>query len=212
MYERPVYQDFPGMTLERLRQLLSYNPKTGNLAWRVRRARTVKTDLLAGTIDGDPRFDENGVKIDYSHQGGPRRSGHVLVTLYGQKIPAQRLAWFMTYGKWPAERLVCKDGDPENLCIDNWAPLSQTVKSDSKHANARARAKRWRDKRDAPENNPNRAAYLNEAQHDLVASRAHRLKRDMERDPFRTGPHQVARVKYDAAGTPRRSTRRTTKE
>ena len=211
MYNTPAYQDFPGMTLERVKQLLKYDPRTGLLTWRVRRAHSVDPELIAGTIDGDPRVGEDGKKIDYG-PAGPRRSGHVLVTLYGQKIPAQRLAYFMVHGQWPAERLICKDGDPENLRLSNWAPLSATIKTDSKHVNARARMQRWKDKRDAPENNPNRAAYYNAKQRRVALSREQRLAEERERDGFRSGPAMVARAPRDGSGTPRRSTRRTTEE
>ena len=206
----PLYQTLPGMTLSRVKEMFNYNPKTGALTWRVRRAHTVDEELFAGTIDGDPRFNAKGEKIDYSAQGGPRRSGHVMVTLYGQKIPAQRLVWFMTRGEWPTERLVCLDGDPENLRPHNWAPLSQVTLKDSKHVNARARANRWKAKRAVI--NVNRTARLNQQWHEAAERRERRLAEEQQRDQYRTGPTRVARPPRDEMATPRRTTRRTEHE
>lgn len=71
------------LTQERLKELLDYEPETGNFFWRIRRGRGAP----AGGIAGTPH--KNGytsIKID---GGGP--------------YLAHRLAWLYVTGEWPDE-------------------------------------------------------------------------------------------------------------
>lgn len=73
--------------LERLKQLLSYNPDTGIFRWKVRRTRGHW---------GEPS----------SHQeiAGHVQNGYLKINIGPQCFYAHRLAWFYVHGVWP-ERL-----------------------------------------------------------------------------------------------------------
>jgi hypothetical protein len=70
------------LTAERLRELLAYDPETGEFRWRVNRTHGVKA--------GDPA-------------GSVNREGYIRVSIYGVKYLAHRLAWLMVRGEWPPE-------------------------------------------------------------------------------------------------------------
>lgn len=67
----------PELTVERLRELLDYDPETGELTWRVRRGGSV----VAG-----------------SKAGGLQSNGYVYISIDGRDYLAHRLAWFYTTG------------------------------------------------------------------------------------------------------------------
>lgn len=71
-------------TVERLKELLHYEPETGTFTWRVKRGGAVDVGDIAGTKDGR----------------GYRQIG-IDRTLY----LAHRLAWLYTYGEWPKNAL-----------------------------------------------------------------------------------------------------------
>lgn len=67
-------------TVERLRELLSYDPATGELRWSIRRGN-VRAGSLAGSLD--------------SH-------GYLRVSIDGRFYKAHRLVWMHVHGAWPA--------------------------------------------------------------------------------------------------------------
>ncbi|PZP71746.1 HNH endonuclease [Methylorubrum populi] len=90
MAERP--------TIERLRELLSYNPNTGVLTWRV----SPMWAVAAGDI-----------------AGGLMTNGYRHVRVSGQLIPAQDIAFALFYGRWPTVILDHRDRDRGNNRISN---------------------------------------------------------------------------------------------
>lgn len=85
------------LTVERLKQIVNYDPATGVFTWAVRRS-----SRAAGTRAGS--VDPNGyryLKID------------------GQWYLAQRLAWLAAKGKWPARTVMFCDGITDNCAITN---------------------------------------------------------------------------------------------
>lgn len=87
------------LTVSRLRDLLHYDKRTGELTWKVNRGRTAKAGDDAGTL---------------------RKDGVIVVTIDGKQYMANRLVWFMVTGDWPLYRLTYFDHDPSNL---KWANL-----------------------------------------------------------------------------------------
>ena len=66
------------LSVERVRNLLDYEPETGNLTWRY--ARSGISPGIAGSV------------------GGP---GYLYVVADGHRLLAHRLIWFHVHGKWP---------------------------------------------------------------------------------------------------------------
>lgn len=167
-----AYENHPKITQKHLRELFSYDPSTGLLTWKVTRSRLAKIGDEAGTVD--------------------RRSGHVLVTLYGHKIPAHRLVWMLVEGAWP-ERLMCRTTDPTNLSRLNWMTSEQAAMlspDPAKRARARARAQRWNEKRAAANPDIEAARDRREAERAERAAAIHaRDVRRAELDAARPGPN-----------------------
>lgn len=69
------------LTLERLKEVLNYNPNTGLFTRNIDRANQSK-GIVVGCRDKD---------------------GYLEVTIDRTKYKLHRLAWFYTYGQWPIE-------------------------------------------------------------------------------------------------------------
>lgn len=67
-------------TLERLYQMVSYNPETGIFTWLINRRGATKAGSLVGSDKGNGYLD---TRID------------------GKKCLLHRLAWFYVHGEWP---------------------------------------------------------------------------------------------------------------
>ena len=84
------------LTIERLRELLDYDAKSGVFRWRVSSGRS-----SAGSIAGSKVTRYVQIKID------------------GHRCYAHRLAWFYMYGAWPSCQIDHIDCDPTNNRIAN---------------------------------------------------------------------------------------------
>ena len=77
-------KNHPELTAERLRELLHYNPETGEFRWRVRASGRVKVGAVAGSLAGE----------DYWR-----------IKIGGRKCFLHRLVWLYVHGVWPADQL-----------------------------------------------------------------------------------------------------------
>lgn len=98
-----VYLKKMPLTFEQVDELIAYDPKAGLFTWKKAPSRGAK----AG--------DECGRSMKGTRAGYKYRYINVLHC----STPAARVAWLLTYGKWPETNLVFKDGDTQNLRIDN---------------------------------------------------------------------------------------------
>jgi hypothetical protein len=71
--------------IERLREVLAYDPLTGDLRW----IQTLSNRATAGSIAGAPRTGA--------------RYGSVMVD--GESLLTHRVAWALHYGEWPSQEL-----------------------------------------------------------------------------------------------------------
>lgn len=101
------------LTSEHLREVLDYDPLTGEFSWRVSRG-----NFYAGSRAGTSRAD-----------------GRRVIAIDGKRYQAGRLAWLYFYGMWPAWEVDHKDLDPSNNRINN---LREATRSQNQ-ANAHAR-------------------------------------------------------------------------
>lgn len=100
-------------TANRIRQLLSYSKKSGELIWKGNRSRTAKRGQLSGTTD----------------DRGRRRIG-----IDGKLYYSSNLIWLHVTGRWPKDQIDHVDGNPSN---DAW----HNLRSASKRQNCRNRKK-----------------------------------------------------------------------
>jgi len=91
------------LTVERLKELLTYDPETGKFRWRVNRGRTAK----AGDIAGNPA-------------GG----NYIQIKIDGRSLQAGRLAFLYMTGKYPEHEVDHKNLDRQD---DRWANLREAT-------------------------------------------------------------------------------------
>lgn len=96
------------LPVEVLRQLISYEPETGDLRWKYRpQARTEWNNKHAGTVAGT-LTKKGSVQINITSNG------------HSSLYHAHRIAWALMTGEWPTHRLDHSDCDPAN---NKWANL-----------------------------------------------------------------------------------------
>jgi hypothetical protein len=86
------------LSLERLKELLLFNPCTGIFTWKQKR-----NGRIAGYV---------------------WRNGYVMIKIDGVDYQASRLAWLYSYGKWPTLYIDHIDGKPSNNSMYNLRDVS----------------------------------------------------------------------------------------
>lgn len=87
------------LTVERLRELLDYDPLTGVFTWRQRTSNRVVVGQVAGCVN--------------------KTLGRLTIRIDGELNYAYRLAWLYVHGEWPTMKIDHKDRDPLNNRLDN---------------------------------------------------------------------------------------------
>jgi hypothetical protein len=97
-----------GVTAERLREVLAYEPATGVFTWLVRTTNSVKVGDVAGCVN---------------------KGGYVHITIDGCCYLAHRLAWLYMSGEWPVDDLDHINGDraDNRICNLRDATESQNI-------------------------------------------------------------------------------------
>lgn len=98
------------ITLERLRYLLRYDPKTGRFYWNPRPASDFSSHRLFLAFNA--RFAGN-------EAGSIALHGYIQIKLDGRDYTAHRLAWFYWYGQWPSLTIDHEDGNRSNNRLGN---------------------------------------------------------------------------------------------
>ena len=86
------------LTRDRVRELLSYDPKTGLFTWKVRTSNRVKVG------------DQAGVRAV---------NGYIHISMDNYKFPAHRVAWFYVYGEWPPQFIDHINGVRDDNRLEN---------------------------------------------------------------------------------------------
>lgn len=73
-----------GLTAEKLREILSYDPDTGVMKWKAKTSPKMRVGDVAGCVD---RFG----------------TGYRQIRIEGKTYREHRLAWLYVYGKWPEQ-------------------------------------------------------------------------------------------------------------
>jgi hypothetical protein len=92
------------ITLERLKQALSYDPSTGLFTCLITRGRRLAGDIT-GTLN---------------------QHGYVLICIDGVTYSAHRLAWFYVTGCWPEDDIDHKDLQKNNNKFCNLRPATKS--------------------------------------------------------------------------------------
>lgn len=94
--------------IERLFDLLSYNPDTGEIRW-IAKPHPKAHAIVIGAISGSQND-----------------RGYVVITIDKKPYNAHRIAWKMHHKEEPPEFIDHKDGIQWNLKIDNLRPATQS--------------------------------------------------------------------------------------
>lgn len=89
-----------------LRRVLEYDSGTGQFKWRARISLRVRVGGIAGE---------------------PRHNGYLVITVFGSRIPAHRLAWIYVYGAHPVNDIDHIDGDRVNNAIGNLRDVTRQL-------------------------------------------------------------------------------------
>lgn len=121
-----------GLTAERARELLAYDPVTGALVWRVR--------SLEHFLASERRTREHACAAwnakNADKPAGTPSHGYLRVNIGRQSFPAHRLAWLIMHGEWPIMDIDHINMDRSD---NRWSNLRAATRSQNK-ANQRRRS------------------------------------------------------------------------
>lgn len=100
-YAMPLKYNPAPCSQEKLKELLDYDPSSGDLLWRITKnsyAGKIKPGCVAGTKGGN---------------------GYLVVGIDRRRFFAHRLVWLWHYGTWPAHQIDHKNGNRSDNRIEN---------------------------------------------------------------------------------------------
>lgn len=101
------------LTAERLRELISYNPDTGEF---VRIKNTNHRQKKLGPV---------GLR--------PYKNGYIYISVDGTRYLAHRLAWLYTHGKWPGGDIDHRNGNTTDNRMSNIRDVPRFVNNQNRH-------------------------------------------------------------------------------
>ena len=113
-------RDLP--TPEELRQLLRYEPETGNLFWLERPEALFQN----GKQTAKHNCRAWNAKLAGKEAMTTTNKGYHQGTIFKRMIKAHRAIWAIHYGHWPRGEIDHIDGDTKNNKIDNLREVSRT--------------------------------------------------------------------------------------
>ena len=113
------------VSLSALREMLTYDPESGEIRWLKSPARNIYAGELAGCVKA-LRKNKSGEDVKYRY-----------IRLNGANIPAQRIAYALHNGDFPEGRVTFVDGDTLNLKANNLQVQKSILSNDDKRARER---------------------------------------------------------------------------
>lgn len=98
------------LTAEYVRQILDYNPETGEFAWKERTADM----FVSGARSAEWQCRQWNSRLAGKPAGCFRNLGYILISIDNQRYYAHRLAWLYVTGEWPGKHIDHIDGNPSN--------------------------------------------------------------------------------------------------
>jgi hypothetical protein len=108
------------ISIDRLRELLDYDPDTGNFSWRVGRRGGSYAGHIAGAVN---------------------RDGYIEIRIDRRLYKAHRLAWFYVNERWPIEHIDHVNGKTGDNRISNLREATNAQNLQNRHgaqANSRS--------------------------------------------------------------------------
>lgn len=102
-----------GLTASYVRDLLHYNPSTGDFFWLVDRNRA-RSGNAAGTLNVVSRY--------------------TLISIDGVQYPAHRLAWLYVMGTWPDGEVDHKNGKRSDNSFKNLRVVTHKINSQNRRS------------------------------------------------------------------------------
>jgi hypothetical protein len=87
------------LTVEQLKDALTYDPNTGEFIWKIRPSKAIKAGDVAGCVE--------------------KRIGYITIGIKGHIYKAHRLAWLYMYGDWPKGLIDHINGKKNDNRISN---------------------------------------------------------------------------------------------
>lgn len=115
--------DKHGLTVERVRELLDYNPETGVFVWKPRQESAFKTKRAYSVFEA---------AFSGKEAGSADRGGYILIRVDGVLYKAHRLAWLYVTGSWPKFEIDHIDGSTSNNAWGNLRDVEATVNCQNK--------------------------------------------------------------------------------
>ncbi|WP_343545703.1 HNH endonuclease [Sphingomonas paucimobilis] len=94
------------ISAERAREILSYDPETGIITWKLRDKQGKRNNVFNAQYGG-------------KQAGKPNVTGYGSIKLDGYDCASHRVAFLLHYGRWPTADIDHKDGDKSNNRIAN---------------------------------------------------------------------------------------------
>jgi hypothetical protein len=101
---------------EKIKDLLKYDPDTGIFTWigkSATRANRTKVGSQAGSL---------------------AQNGYTIISIFGNRILAHRLAWFFVYNKFPDKHIDHINGNRNDNRIENLRDISHKINCQNKKA------------------------------------------------------------------------------